>query len=378
MEARRWASEIAPPSDLPLINLSQAAPVAAPPVGLRRAMADAIEVDPGAHIYGPTLGRPELRETLAANWSTDYNGQIAPSQVAITSGCNQAFASTVATLATSGDEIILPLPWYFNHKMWLDMSAIKTVALPTGTDLLPDPEHARALITERTRAIVLVTPNNPAGTEYSRELIRAFLELARRSGIALILDETYRDFGCSAISDPDWPHDLFSDPAWDDTLIHLYSFSKAFRMTGHRLGAIVASRTRLSEVEKFQDTVQICPPQLAQIGALWGLENLKSWLADERLETLRRRDAMIRGFASLDRWSLVSCGAYFAYVAHDFGVPSDQLAKQLLAEAGLLCLPGTMFAPEGDPAAKRHLRFAFANAPEAELAKVFSRLSARS
>jgi aspartate/methionine/tyrosine aminotransferase len=90
------------------------------------------------------------------------------------------------------------------------------------------------------------------------------------------------------------------DPDWDDTLIHLYSFSKAYRLTGHRVGAMVASEARLAEVEKFLDTVAICPPQVGQIAALWGMRNLGQWLAGERDEILARRAAWSRrGFP---RW----------------------------------------------------------------------------
>ena len=85
----------------------------------------------------------------------------------------------MATLAGAGDEVILPTPWYFNHKMWLDMTGVRTVPLPTGATLVPDPEAAAALIGTRTRAIVLVSPNNPGGAEYPPEVIRAFHDLAR-------------------------------------------------------------------------------------------------------------------------------------------------------------------------------------------------------
>ena len=137
---------------------------------------------------------------------------------------------------------------------------------------------------------MLVTPNNPGGVEYPAETLAAFRDLARAHGLALIVDETYRDFD----SRTGRPHDLFTDPDWPDTLIQLYSFSKAYRLTGHRVGAVVASEARLAEVEKFLDTVAICPSQLGQIGALWGMQNLGQWLAGERAEILARRAAMTR------------------------------------------------------------------------------------
>jgi aspartate/methionine/tyrosine aminotransferase len=372
MEARRWIQGVSFPADRPLINVSQAAPVDSPPLGLRQALADAALNDPQAHLYGPVLGLPALREEIAKQWSSTYGGAISPAQVAITQGCNQAFCTVMATLAGPGDEVILPTPWYFNHKMWLDMSSVETVALDTGPTLIPSAEATAALITDRTRAIVLVSPNNPGGVEYPAETLAAFRDLCRARGLALIVDETYRDFDSRTGA----PHDLFADPDWDETLIQLYSFSKAYRLTGHRVGAVVASTQRLAEVEKFLDTVAICPSQLGQIGALWGMRNLGQWLAGERDEILARRQAMVEGFKALPGWKLLGCGAYFAYVEHPFGMASDQLCKRLVTEASLLMLPGTMFQPDGSEAGKRQIRIAFANVDARGIAEVIRRLQA--
>lgn len=370
MEARRWLEAATFSEDRPLINVSQAAPVDAPPPALCKVIADAAINQPESHLYGPVLGLPELRAEVANQWSVAYGGDIRANQVAITSGCNQAFAATIATLAGEGDEVILPTPWYFNHKMWLDMQGVKTVPLPTGETLLPDPDQAATLITPRTRAIVLVTPNNPGGVEYPAALVRAYANLCRRNNIALIVDETYRDFDSRTGA----PHDLFTDPDWQDTLIQLYSFSKAYRLTGHRVGAMVAAPSRLAEAEKFLDTVTICPNQLGQIAALWGMRNLGGWLAGERLEILDRRAAITEGFPALTGWRLLGCGAYFAYVEHPFKMGSDVVARKLVEDAAVLLLPGTMFTPENDQAGKRQLRIAFANIDRAGIGAFFDRL----
>jgi aspartate/methionine/tyrosine aminotransferase len=331
MEARRWVTGRSFPADKPLINVSQAAPVDPPPLALRQVIAEAALNDPAAHLYGPVLGLPDLRAEIAAQWSGAYGGAVRADQVAITQGCNQAFCAIMSTLAGAGDEVILPTPWYFNHKMWLDMSGVRTVPVATGGDLIPDVAKAAQLITDRTRAIVLVSPNNPGGVEYPAETLTAFRDLARARGIALIVDETYRDFDSRTGA----PHDLFADPDWDDTLIQLYSFSKAFRLTGHRVGAIVASTARLAEVEKFLDTVAICPSQLGQMAALWGMRNLSQWVA----------------------------------------MGSAELAKALVDQAHVLMLPGTMFTPEGSAEGQRQLRIAFANVDAGGIATLFDRLA---
>jgi aspartate/methionine/tyrosine aminotransferase len=376
MEARRWLSDTPPPAHLPLINVSQAAPVEPPPESLRRAMADAILTVDETHLYGPDLGLPALRAELASQISAVYGAQVSDTEVAITAGCNQAFAAICATLAGPGDAVMLPAPWYFNHKMWLDMTGVGTQVLPTGPDLLPDPERAATLITPQTRAIALTSPNNPGGVEYPPALLRAFYDLAKLNNIALIVDETYRDFHSSDAA----PHDLFQDPDWADTLVHLYSFSKAFRLTGHRVGALATSKARLAEVEKFIDTVAICPPQVGQVAALWGLQNLMPWVAEQRAEILSRRDAMRAAFDALPGWDLMGCGAYFGYGTHPFTTePSDKLAQRLVRDHGILLLPGTMFAPTlaqgGDGSAERQLRIAFANIDSTEIKTLAARLA---
>ena len=373
MEARRWLQGVAFTDDLPLLNVSQAAPVDPPPRPLREFLAETALNVAEAHLYGPVLGLPDLRQEVAVQWSIAYGGDIAPKQVAITSGCNQAFAAAITAICSESDEVILPTPWYFNHKMWLDMLGIAAIPLATSDALLPDPEHAQSLITPRTRAIALVTPNNPGGVEYSPELVRAFYELAEQNGLKLIVDETYRDFDSRTGA----PHDLFKDPNWDQTLIQLYSFSKAYRLTGHRVGAMLSSEALLAEAEKFLDTVAICPNQLGQHAALWGMRNLSNWVARERLEILDRRAAIGDYFGKIEDkgWRLMGVGAYFAYVEHPFELPSDQLAQQMVKDIHVLALPGTMFMPANDPAGKNQMRIAFANVARPEIEMLFDRMS---
>ena len=372
MEARRWLNGVTFPPERPLINVSQAAPVDPPPEGLRRAIAEAALNRADAHLYGPVLGNADLRQAVADEFSRSYGAKVAAEQVAITQGCNQAFCTAMTMLASAGDEVMLPVPWYFNHKMWLDMMGIVTRPLACDAAMLPDPEAAAALITPRTRAIVLVTPNNPTGAEYPEGLVARFYDLCREHGLALVLDETYRDFDAREAA----PHDLLTREGAGETLIQLYSFSKAYRLTGHRVGAMIAGEGRMIEAEKFLDTVAISTSQLGQIGALWGMENLQDWLAGERAEILSRRAAANRVLSQLPGWELRSCGAYFAWLRHPFAASSADLAPRLVREAGVLALPGTMFMPDGDAEGAAHFRIAFANADAAGIAELGQRLAA--
>ena len=371
MEAYSWIAD-KDFSNLPLINVSQAAPVDPPPAPLLAHMVSVIQEN-DTHLYGPVLGMTALRAEIAKQWSSAYGGSVSTAQVGITSGCNQAFSAAIAMLCGEGDEVLLPTPFYFNHKMWLDMAGVDAVALPCTGNMIPDPRIAATLISHRTRAIVLVTPNNPCGVEYPAEVILDFYQLAKSHGIAIIIDETYRDFHSKLGA----PHELFKQPYWDQTLIQIYSFSKAYRLTGHRIGAVVTSKVRMTEIEKFLDTVSVCPNQLGQKAALWGLQNLSVWLANERLEILARRSAIIEHFPILadHGWQLLGVGAYFAYLKHPYAMESDQLAKKFVDEASILTLPGTMFVPAGDKSGKSQIRIAFANINVDGIKILFNRIA---
>lgn len=376
MESRRWIEGMIFPDDKPLINVSQAAPIDPPPAPLREALADAVLNDVDSHLYGAVLGMDTLRKEVARQWSTSYRGELGQENVGITSGCNQAFCAAISSLCGPGDAVILPAPWYFNHKMWLDMAGIECRVLMCGEDMLPSAEEAVSLINNKVKAIVLVTPNNPCGVEYPPLLMDAFYELAKNAGISLVVDETYRDFHSRTGA----AHALFERHDWQNNLIQLYSFSKAYRLTGHRVGAVISSAKRLAEIEKFLDTLTICPNQLGQRGALFGMRNLEGWLGDERAEILGRRAAMVEGFKNLEGWKLKGCGAYFAYVSHPFLDSSDIVAQRLVKEASILALPGTMFSPiltkGGTGHAEAHFRIAFANIDRAEIGNLFKRLEA--
>ncbi|MCY4289324.1 MAG: aminotransferase [Aestuariivita sp.] len=372
VEARRWLQEIDHETDLTLINVSQAAPTEPPVKDLQDAIVFAAQSNPAAHLYGPVLGLPELRSEVAKQWGSLYDGEINSEQVAITAGCNQAFCAAINLLTNQGDSVILPEPWYFNHVMWLNMQGIEVIELQCGQNLLPDPDKCADLLRDNTRAITLVTPNNPTGVEYPIELIQAFYELAKSHEIALIVDETYRDFRAEV--NP--PHRLFGDPDWPNTLLHLYSFSKAYRLTGHRVGALIGAEERLKEAEKFLDTVTICPNQLAQHAALWGLRNLGGWLQGER-DKLRHRQAQLEEkFAHplMADWEIKGIGPYFAYVEHPFDLTSIDLAQSLLAKKNILVLPGSMFRPERNHFGERELRIACANLNQALIQELTNRL----
>lgn len=369
--ARSWVEGLAADPGRPLIDLAQAVPADPPPAALTEHLAGLL-ARPETHLYTDILGLPALRSALSAHMSAFYGAAIPAQRVAITAGCNQAFCLTLQCLASAGDEVLLPEPHYFNHKMWLDALGVRAVPLSFRDDRggLPDPEEAERLITARTRAIVLVTPNNPTGAVYSPALLDAFAAVARRAGIALVVDETYKDFH-PALFDADGPatqgrdrrpHALFDDPDWGDTVVQLYSFSKAYSLTGYRVGSVVAGPDLIAVLEKALDCMAICAPRIGQEAALFALNALGGW-ASENARTLVRRGDRFRQAVG-DRapaWHLVSIGAYFAYLRHPFAEKSAiEVAEDLARQYRLLALPGTMFGA----GQRSYLRIAFANVPD--------------
>ncbi len=368
-EAKAWLAAYSGARG-PAIDLSQAAPGEAPPPSLLERAAAAAG-SPSFARYGPIQGDPELREALAADMRALYGGMVGAADVAITAGCNQAFVTAILSLAKAGDAVMLPAPWYFNHQMTLSMLGVEARILPTRAEdgFVPDVTTAASLLDARVKAILLVTPNNPTGAVYPPATIRAFAELCRDRGIALILDETYRDFLPDGVAAP---HDLFVDTEWREVLIHLYSFSKAYAVPGWRLGALVAGAARQAQIAKVLDCVQICPARAGQQAVAWGIAALTEWRAASRAAINARASAFRRAMAGLNGWRVDQIGAYFAYVRHPFaGVTAVEVGRLLAERWGVLALPGSYFGPGQDG----HLRVAFANADEHAIVDAASRLA---
>lgn len=369
-EAQGWIRGRAFPVDKPLIDVAQAVPGYPPPEALTNHLA-AVIGRPETARYTEIEGVPALRQALAAHMSGCYGAAVGPGEVAITAGCNQAFCLAMMALAGAGDEIILALPYYFNHRMWLDMLDIATIGLPFRPDRggVPDPREAAERITARTRAIVLISPNNPTGAVYPPAILAEFFALARAHSIALVIDETYKDF----LAEPGAPHRLFAEPDWRDTLVQLYSFSKVYCLTGYRVGSIVAAPDLIAEAAKAMDCVAICAARIGQEAALYGLGNLAAWREDNRIVMRDRVTALREVFRGNDiGYELVSAGAYFAYLRHPFaGVAARDVAKRLAEQENMLCLPGSMF---GD-GQEDYLRFAFANVDAEMMPEIACRLA---
>lgn len=352
----------------PVLDLSQAAPPYPPaPEVVERVIE--VAKDPDGARYTPVPGIPPLRRAIADELSRDYAGTVEPSDVVVTAGCNQAFSLVANALTGPGDEVIAPLPYYFNHDMWLRMRGVQPVYLEPDAHLVPRAADAEALVTPRTRAIVLVTPGNPSGVTIPPAEIALFAELARRHDLALILDETYRSF-----RDTREPaHPLFAAPDWRSTLVSLHSYSKDLAIPGYRVGCVVAGPELTRHVQKLMDCVAICAPRVGQEAALAGLTSAGRWRAERVAEIARRRDLLGSVLAGRPGgFETVSLGGFFAWVRHPFtDRPTSQVVRELVFEHGVLVIPGTAFLPDD----RRMLRVSVGRVDEAAAETLVERLT---
>ncbi|MBE7637209.1 aminotransferase [Sneathiella sp. P13V-1] len=353
----------------PIIDLSQAVPNYPPHPSLREELAKIAE-DLSVYGYGPIEGEDELRDVYAQNVSARYGTEVTADQTLITSGCNQAFVTAIMTVAKAGDQILLSNPFYFNHETSMEMLGIEVGSFDLSADngMVPDIATLAAAIENNTKAIALVSPNNPTGAVYSPDLLTQIFDLCQEKGIWLILDETYRDF---LKGEQSCPHTLFNRYGWQETLIQLYSFSKSFCIPGLRLGAVVAGDHVVMQMGKVMDNIQICAPRPPQIAIARLMNDLKDWREGNRQEISNRAEAMVEAMQQATEWEIIAIGAYFSYIRHPFADKSSiEVAEKLAKECGLLTIPGEFFGPGQE----RYLRFAFANEDATSIRQIPERL----
>jgi aspartate/methionine/tyrosine aminotransferase len=351
-----------------MIDLSQAVPGYPPHPDMITALV-ASAGDSGSLSYGDIEGEPVLRQAYADEMTRVYGEAVSADHIIITAGCNQACLTSALTIAGAGDHVLMTEPCYFNHESTLSMLGISTGYVPCHAEdgFIPQLAAIKAAITPRTKALALVSPNNPTGAIYPADHLADILSLCQAAGIWLIVDETYRDF-----QDPtESRHQLLAHPG-RDRLILLYSFSKAYCIPGHRLGAICASPDAVAQMAKIMDNIQICAPRVGQQALAQMIAPLTPWREKNQQKMAARAEAFRQAFFAIDGFEIAAMGAYFGYVQHPISDTSLAVAETIAKTVGVLTIPGDFFGQHQH----QHLRFAFANADLEALHALPERLNA--
>jgi len=301
---------------------------------------------PEEHLYGSPLGHPRLLESIAEklrieNRISYENGY----RVMVTAGSNMAFLSVLLAIADPGDEIILPLPYYFNQEMAVRMLNCTPVPVATDADFQLQIDAVSAAITDKTRAIVTISPNNPSGAVYPEAALRAVNALCRKHGLYHISDEAYeyftygeaRHFSPGSISGS------------EQHTISLYSLSKAYGFASWRIGYMVVPEALMPSLLKVQDTNLICPPLITQYAAIGALETGSDYCKSHLVQLENIRKQVILQLQTLTGLSEVATtdGAFYLLVKLNTGKNDLELVKSLITDFKVAAIPGCAFGLHG-------------------------------
>lgn len=328
------------------------------PEHIRRAVADALETDPDIGKYSLPDGLPAVRRAAAeAHRAATGLAVDADRNVSITAGNMEGVQTLLRTILDSGDEVIVTDPGFASHVLQIRLCGGAPVfwRLDEAAGWALDLDALPALVTRRSKAILLVTPSNPTGRIFTEAELRAVGEVAARHGLLIIVDDPYSHF---AYENHDRIFNLAGAPEFADRVAYLFTFSKCHAMSGWRLGYAVLPEGLKAELLKVHDATMICAPRISQVAGLAALTGGQDHLRAFEAALARRRDQICR---RLDAVPLVFDyvrpeGAYYVFprirAQHK---DSREFAIRLLEAAGVAVTPGGAFGPAGE----HHVRMAF-------------------
>jgi len=326
------------------ISLGQGVVHYGPPRAAVDAVREALGSDAGAkllHSYGDVAGHAPLVEAITRKLKVENGIDVTQgSRVMVTAGANMAFMHAVLSITSVGDEVILPTPFYFNHEMAIEMAGCRAVRVPTDDHYQLRLDAIAAAITERTRAIVTISPNNPSGAVLTEASLRAVNALSAARGIFHISDEPYEYFtyGVGHTSPGAFPGAAAHT-------ISMFSLSKAYGFAGWRIGYMVYPEPLTSAMAKSQDTILICPTIAAQVGATAALQVGRAYCADYVAELGSVRDIVVHELSALAPLASVPAadGAFYVLLRVDTGMKPLALAERLIREHKVAVIPGDAF-----------------------------------
>jgi aminotransferase len=342
------------------INLAQGFPDFAAPDLLKEAAASAIHGD--FNQYAITWGAKRLRDAVATKYYDWYGLDVNPeTEVTVTCGATEAMASVMLAVVDPGEEVIVFEPFYENYDRDTLLCGANPVYVPMWGRGDLDMDRLAAAFSDRTRAIVVNTPNNPTGRVMTRGELEGIADLCRRHDAYAITDEIYEHIYYEGRHVP-----MATLPEMRDRTITISGASKTFAVTGWRVGTIVAPPEVTGAIRKVHDFLTVGAPAPLQEAVAVAMETLgPDYYTDMAKRYRARRDVLVSGLQEAGFGCEPPAGAY--YVLCDFrelsDLPDDEFAVWLTAEHGVAPVPGSSFFL--DPADGRHLiRFAFCKTEE--------------
>jgi len=328
-----------------LINLGSGTPDFLPPKFVFDAMQQALA--DGKIQYTSWAGIPELRAAIAQKLQTENQISVTPDEILVTSGAQEALMVTLMALADAGDEILTPSPNYDEYTRDAKVLGATLVDVPTTIDnnFTIDVADLEAAITPRTKAIIVVTPNNPTGTVLPRSILLDIGKLAQERDLLLISDEIYEYY----TFDGNQHVSMASLPGMKERTITINSFSKSFAMTGMRLGYIAAPPDLLEAMLPFHHAMMICANVVTQYGGLAVLSQPRDWFKAQLAEYDRRRQLWMETLRAIPLPFSEPQGAYYVFIdIRPTGLTSAQFVARAREEARLVFQPGTIGGGAGE------------------------------
>ena len=310
--------------------------------------------------YTSNFGLMELRQAIADKLKRENNVDYTASEVLVTVGLSEAVFAVLATILEEGDEILVPDPVWLNYINVPNLLGAKAVTygLTEETGFQMNLEEVKAKITPKTRAIVIITPNNPTGGVLSEDVLKELAEIAVSNDLMVISDEVYERLvydGAKHIS-------IVSLPSMKERTFTMNGMSKAYAMDGWRLGYVAAPEEYILAMNKFHQHNTTCAPNFVQVAAIAALNEEGDEVKEMVKEYQRRRDYAVKAINEIPGLHC-ECpkGAFYIFInCKSLNIKSADLSAYLLEEAKIALVPGDVFGPGGEG----YLRMSFANSYE--------------
>ena len=324
----------------------------------------------GQDRYCAPPGLPELQDAVAEYLARTRSVSCRPVQVVVAPGCKMILSLTMTALIESGDEVLYPDPSFPIYPSLIRALGGTPVAfgLRQENRFQPDPDEISRSVTAKTKVLILNSPNNPTGTVYSSEVLRAITDVAIEHDLWVISDEIYARivYGVPYVS-------IATLPGMAERTAIIDGFSKTFAMTGWRLGYVVAPEPLVPALHMLVVNTYTCASEFIQRAAIEALRDPLDAANKMVAEFARRRDEFPAALARVPGFRcLPPDGAFYAWVnIADTGLSAPELATLLLEEAGVAGIPGAAFGKLGE----QFLRFSFASSTE-QLRRAVGRIAA--